>query len=87
MLTFSQMILNPGAHLKFINNTGGYDRYVCTSTSALCLNCVTVSVCIYVTGFWKPDCIVTREINRIPILMLMQFQQVHTSKIFPILGW
>ena len=24
MLTFSQMILNAGAHLKFINNTGGY---------------------------------------------------------------
>ena len=23
MLTFSQMILNAGAHLKFINNTGG----------------------------------------------------------------
>ena len=24
MLTFSQMMLNAGAHLKFINNTGGY---------------------------------------------------------------
>ena len=24
MLTFSQMILNPGAHLIFVNNTGGY---------------------------------------------------------------
>ena len=24
MVTFSQMILNSGAHLKFINNTGGY---------------------------------------------------------------
>ena len=27
MLTFSQMILYPGAHLRFANNTGGYDKH------------------------------------------------------------
>ena len=26
MLTFSQMTLYPGAHLRFINNTGGYEK-------------------------------------------------------------
>ena len=30
----------------------------------------------YVTGLWKTDRIVTYEINRIFIFMLMQFQQV-----------
>ena len=27
MLTSSQITLNPGAHLEFVNNTGGYDVY------------------------------------------------------------
>ena len=28
MLTSSQITLNTGAHLKFVNNTGGYDVYI-----------------------------------------------------------
>ena len=42
---------------------------------------------LYVTGLWKTDRIVTYEINRIFIFMLMQFQQVRTFKIFAMLGW
>ena len=41
--------------------------------------------CTYVTGFWKIDHIVTHEINRIFMSILMEFQQAHTSKIFPML--
>ena len=28
MLTSSQITLNTGAHLEFVNNTGGYDAYI-----------------------------------------------------------
>ena len=39
MLTSSQITLNTGAHLEFINNTGGYDMYNYTADeySILCL--------------------------------------------------
>ena len=33
MLTSSQITLNTGAHLEFVNNTGGYDVYIKTHDS------------------------------------------------------
>ena len=41
----------------------------------------TFMVLLIVTGLWKTHHIVTHEINRITMFMLMQFQQVHTSRL------
>ena len=34
MLTSSQITLNTGAHLEFVNNTGGYDVCICVCVCA-----------------------------------------------------